>query len=508
MAVVSGPVVIAGAYREETVTTKLDIAAMAVSSLMMPIISEAVVALDSEVGETSGWVEKVKEDTAAIPDTEAAAIGSRMLSTDSEAAAAPDSEVAVASGPGATAAAYWVEKVATNPDIGSLMLPTDSAATAAPDSEVAASTDSEAVAAPDSEVAASTDSEAAAAPDSELAASTDPEVVMISGPVVTAMTYSIAAVAAIGSLLSTDSEAAAAPDSEVAVVSGPVATAAAYWEEKVATNSDIAAVAAIGSLRLPTDLAAAAAPVSEVVVVSADSGARTDDAVRKAGENDLSRGSDWRENLSAMADYGPGDSHFLFLLLVVSWWPLLELSAAATLVILSGLVLWFDGTAYNFIRSGVEFRIYPSRLATPQWANRKTFQSVGRPFSRRRKLRVIMAGTGTSLPSRVSRQNIVMCYQKSCASLLQSIVSFLDCSHLLCKDSPACQASADEYGGDSTGPMTFGCSVTNGTTRGSRVGRFGIYQRICETSCHEYNMVPAHRPLRPGSPARQGARNE
>ena len=313
------------------------------------------------------------------------------------------------------------------------------------------------------------------------------------------------------------------------MLSGPVATAAAYWEEKVATNSDIAAVAAIGSLRLPTDLAAA--PVSEVVVVSdpmvtgaayleetvatnpdiaavADSGARTDDAVRKAGENDLSRGSDWRENLSAMADYGPGDSHFLFLLLVVSWWPLLELSAAATLVILSGLVLWFDGTAYNFIRSGVEFRIYPSRLATPQWANRKTFQSVGRPFSRRRKLRVIMAGTGTSLPSRVSRQNIVMCYQKSCASLLQSIVSFLDCSHLLCKDSPACQASADEYGGDGTGPMTFGCSVTNCTTRGSRVGRFGIYQRICETSCHEYNMVPAHRPLRPGSPARQGARNE
>ena len=315
------------------------------------------------------------------------------------------------------------------------------------------------------------------------------------------------------------------------MLSGPVATAAAYWEEKVATNSYIAAVAAIGSLRLLTDLAAAAAPVSEMVVVSdpmvtgaayleetvatnpdiaavADSGARTDDAVRKAGENDLSRDSDWRENLSAMADYGPGDSHFLFLLLVVSWWPLLELSAAATLVILSGLVLWFDGTAYNFIRSGVEFRIYPSRLATPQWANRKTFQSVGRPFSRRRKLRVIMAGTGRSLPSRVSRHNIVMCYQKSCASLLQSIVSFLDCSHLLCNDSPACQASADEYGGDGTGPMTFGCSVTNCTTRGSRVGRFGIYQRICETSCHEYNMVPAHRPLRPGSPARQGARNE
>jgi hypothetical protein len=68
-------------------------------------------------------------------------------------------------------------------------------------------------------------------------------------------------------------------------------TGAAYLEETVATNPDIAAVA--------------------------DSGARTDDAVRKAGENDLSRDSDWRENLSAMADYGPGDSHFLFLLLVV-----------------------------------------------------------------------------------------------------------------------------------------------------------------------------------------------
>jgi hypothetical protein len=129
----------------------------------------------------------------------------------------------------------------------------------------------------------------------------------------------------------------------------------------------------------------------------ADSDARTEDAGKNAGDCDWGRDSDWREILSAMAEYGPGDSHILFLFLVVSWWPLFELSAAATLVILSGLVLWFDGTAYNFIRSGVEFRIYPSRLATPQWANRKTFQSVGRPFSRRRKLRVAMAGTGRNL---------------------------------------------------------------------------------------------------------------
>ena len=464
--------------------------------------------------------------------------------------------------------------MATTPDIvavaaiGSWMLPTDS----------------EAVAAPDSEVAVSTDSEAAAAPDLEVA--------VVSGPGVTATAYleetmattpDIAAVAAIGSLLlSTDSEAAAAPDSEVAVVSGPVVTAAAYWEEKVATNPDKAAVAAIGSLmfKLPTDSEAAAAPDSEVAVVSgpvvtaatyleekvatnpdivavADSGAMTDDAVKKAGEGEWSRDSDWRENLSAMARHGPGDLPFLILFLVVSWRPLLELSAAATLVILSGLVLWFDGTAYNFIRSGVEFRIYPSRLATPQWANRKTFQSVGRPFSRRRKLRVIMAGTGRNLRgnfpwetaaepsparSRAKKQpqggqaavaesqaaasaakadKISNMGDQIYASLPESVeaestaaweqaavVSFLDCSHLLCNDSPASQASADECGEDSTVPRTFGCSVTSGATRVSRVGMFGIYQRICETSCHEYSMVPALRALGPGSPARQGARNE
>jgi hypothetical protein len=90
---------------------------------------------------------------------------------------------------------------------------------------------------------------------------------------------------------------------------------------------------------------------------------------------------------------GPGEVHlFLILLIVVLWWPLFELSAAVTLVILSGLVLWFDGTAFNFIRLGVEFRGYPSQLATPQWANRKAFQRVRRPFSRRRyRTRVLMS---------------------------------------------------------------------------------------------------------------------
>ena len=95
---------------------------------------------------------------------------------------------------------------------------------------------------------------------------------------------------------------------------------------------------------------------------------------------------------------GPDGPHLLLVLwFLLFWLPLVELSAAATLVILGGLVLWFDGTAFNFIRLGVESRVYPSRLATPQWTNRKSFQRVIRISSRRRSFRSLMPGKGKNL---------------------------------------------------------------------------------------------------------------
>jgi hypothetical protein len=271
------------AYLEATVATKPDIAEKAAIVSSMPPVSEAGTAPDSNVAEISGRLEQ--EEMAAIP--EGAENGSRMLPADSEAAAAPVSEAVVASGPFAAAAAYWVEKEATNPDtttgaaIGSCLSSADLTVAAAPVATVAAfweekvpsildmlPTDSEAAAASDSEVAVSTDSEVAAAPASAA--------VVVSNPVVTAMAFSVAttrdlaAVVALGSLpSSTDSEAVAASVLAVTAGSGPVTTAAACWEGKVASNSVIAAVAGIGSLTLPSDSAVAAVPDPEGAAVSA-----------------------------------------------------------------------------------------------------------------------------------------------------------------------------------------------------------------------------------------------
>ena len=95
--------------------------------------------------------------------------------------------------------------------------------------------------------------------------------------------------------------------------------------------------------------------------------------------------------------YGPGGFHNVLILWSLLFWvPLIELSAAATLVILSGLIFWFDDTAFNFIRLGVESRVYPSRLATPQWINQKSFQCVIR-LSSRRRIRSKMSGKGKNL---------------------------------------------------------------------------------------------------------------
>ena len=107
--------------------------------------------------------------------------------------------------------------------------------------------------------------------------------------------------------------------------------------------------------------------------------------------------SEWCKILAAMANGPDGPHLFLVLWFLLFWLPLVELSAAATLVILSGLVLWFDGTAFNFIRLGVESRVYPSRLATPQWTNRKSFQRVISISSRRRSFRSLMPGKGKNL---------------------------------------------------------------------------------------------------------------
>jgi hypothetical protein len=136
-------------------------------------------------------------------------------------------------------------------------------------------------------------------------------------------------------------------------------------------------------------------------------------------------------------------------------------------------------------------------------------------------------------PSIVKRYYASTQYQKPCASFLQNLDSFFDRVHLYCNwllawlvIGSGCSVISSVIwlalaGRDQCCPRPAVLGPRSRAAAGSvlrgdgevvsfsGVGMSNIWQRICATCCHGYCTVQVlRRALGPGSPARQGARNE
>jgi hypothetical protein len=221
----------------------------------------------------------------------------------------------------------------------------------------------------------------------------------------------------------------------------------------------------------------------------------------RPGKFNPSCDSEWREIVLAMANGPGGYLNVLILFSLLFWLPLIELSAAATLVILSGLIFWFDDTAFNFIRLGVESRVYPSRLATPPWINQKGFLCVIR-ISSRRRIRSIMSGKGKNLRGQYPFDLPSESSQTVSKPKRQGKEAREPRAEAAASEQAAAISRANEILGAVSAPTAgslYGAAYPEGPV---------VWQWDSMFSLHNFVSALLSPALGPGSPARQGARHE